>query len=269
MRRREFMGGALAAGVAVAQEQKGSKKEDPPARKAKVSKLFKSPDGHPNAMEAAAEGMWVGDQVTERAHLLDWKTGKVLRALETESHNMSGMAVGGGYLWLAANGGVSNRRPPRPTDKPYGEIVQADLKTGKTVKLHALPWGGGCHGLVWSEPTQTLWSSAMSIKALAEVNPKDDFRILRLIPVQYGRSHGMDIENEAIWVVFSTEKLIHKLDMKTGRVLEIVEIAKDDPTPHGMCRHEGHFYYSSAGFEPQQTQESGNSGDGYICRIDL
>lgn len=109
----------------------------------------------------------------------------------------------------------------------------------------------------------------MSIKALAEVNPKDDFRILRLIPVQYGRSHGMDIENDALWVVFSTEKVIHKLDMKTGRVREIVEIAKDDPTPHGMCRHEGHFYYSAAGFEPQQTQASGNPGDGYLCRIDL
>src|SRR5580765_4354958 len=103
MRRREFMGAALAAVV---------------TRKAKVTKLFKSPDGHPNAMEATAEGMWVGDQVTERAHLLDWKTGKVLRSLETESHNMSGIAVGGGYLWLAANGGVNNRRPPRPGDKP-------------------------------------------------------------------------------------------------------------------------------------------------------
>jgi hypothetical protein len=67
------MGGALAAGAAAAQEQKGSKKEHVPTRKAKVKKLFKSPDGHPNAMEAAAEGMWVGDQVTERAHLLDWK----------------------------------------------------------------------------------------------------------------------------------------------------------------------------------------------------
>src|SRR5205807_1899311 len=120
MRRRDFIGAALAAGAAMGLESA-------PKRTAKVTKLFKSPDGHPNAMEATAEGLWVGDQVTERAHLLDPKTGKVLRALQTESHNMSGMAVGGGYLWLAANGGVSNRRPPRPTDKPYGEIVQADL----------------------------------------------------------------------------------------------------------------------------------------------
>src|SRR6266404_3725113 len=138
MRRRHFMGSVLAAGVALAQERKET--ESAPARKAKVTMLFKSPDGHPNAMEATPEGMWVGDQVTERAHLLDWKTGKVLRALETGSHNTSGMAVGGGYLWLAANGGVNNRRPPRRTDKPYGEIVQADLKRGKTVKLHPLPW---------------------------------------------------------------------------------------------------------------------------------
>ena len=73
MRRREFMGGALAAGVGVAQDRKGSKKEDAPARKAKVKKLFKSPDGHPNAMEAAAEGMWVrsGDRARPSAGLED------------------------------------------------------------------------------------------------------------------------------------------------------------------------------------------------------
>jgi streptogramin lyase len=271
------MGGILAATVAGAQTEsvpkgrgRGRGQESAPTRQAKVVKLFKAPDGHPNAMEATAEGVWVGDQVTERAHLLDWKTGQIIRKVETESHNTSGIAVGGGYLWLAANGGVSNRRPPRPTDKPVGEIVQADLQTGKTVKLHQLPWGGGCHGLVWSEPTQTLWSSAMSITALAEVNPKDNFRILRLIPVRYGRSHGMDIENGAIWVVFSTEMLIHKLDMKTGRVMEIVALANgEDPTPHGMCRHEGHFYYCDAGFEPAQTEASVSPGSGYICRIDL
>lgn len=268
MNRRSFIASAASVGIAAAQTNTSGKPPEAQRRKAKVTKLFKAPDPNPNALEATSEGLWVGDQVTERACLLDWKTGKLIRALQTESHNTSGMAVGGGYLWLAANGGVSNRRPPRPTDKPEGEIYQADLKTGKTVKVHSFPWGGGIHGMVWSEPTQTLWVTSLSINALSELDPKRDLKILRQIPVRYSRAHGLEIDNGAIWCVFSNEREIHKLDMKNGRVLEIVTLSKEDPTPHGMCRHEGHFYYCDAGFEPQQaTIISPHAG--YISQADV
>jgi len=268
MNRRSFIAAAASVGIAAAQTNTSGKPPEAQRRKAKVTKLFKAPDPNPNALEATSEGLWVGDQVTERACLLDWKTGKLIRALQTESHNTSGMAVGGGYLWLAANGGVSNRRPPRPTDKLEGEIYQADLKTGKTVKVHSFPWGGGIHGMVWSEPTQTLWVTSLSINALSELDPKKDLKILRQIPVRYSRAHGLEIDNAAIWCVFSNEREIHKLDMKNGRVLEIVTLSKEDPTPHGMCRHEGHFYYCDAGFEPQQaTIISPHAG--YISQADV
>ena len=94
--------------MAAAQTNTSGNVPDAPRRKAKVIKLFKAPDPNPNALEATSEGLWVGDQVTERVCLIDWKTGKLIRALQTESHNTSGMAVGGGYLWLAANGGVGS-----------------------------------------------------------------------------------------------------------------------------------------------------------------
>ena len=95
MNRRLFLG-SLAGGAAYA--------AGVPRRQAKVVRLFKSPDGFPNAMEASAEGVWVGEQTTDTAYLLDWKTGKVKRKIATESSNTSGMAFGGGYLWMAANG---------------------------------------------------------------------------------------------------------------------------------------------------------------------
>ena len=59
-----------------------------------------------------------GDQVSEVVNKVDWKTGKMLAALETEAHNTSGLAVGGGYLWIGCNGGVSNRRAARLNDPP-------------------------------------------------------------------------------------------------------------------------------------------------------
>src|SRR5215213_11166122 len=113
MKRREFLGTALSAGVAArgvnlsAQEEvaRGGRVAVPtPTFAAKVEKLFKSPDRYPNALEATPEALWVGDQVSERVLKMDWNTGKVLEDFIAEAHNTSGLAVGGGYLWIGCNG---------------------------------------------------------------------------------------------------------------------------------------------------------------------
>ena len=74
--RREFIGalGALGAGLASAQQPQGKsaflkeaeRKPAPPVpvRKGKITKLFKSPEGYPNAMAVAPEGWWIGEQKT-------------------------------------------------------------------------------------------------------------------------------------------------------------------------------------------------------------
>src|SRR5262245_20256385 len=231
--RREFIRttSALAAGVAAqpvlrGQEGGTAAKTPPiPTHQARVERLFKAPDLHPNALETAPDGLWIADQVSEKVFKVDWQTGKVLHEVQTESHNTSGLAVGGGYLWLNANGGVSNRRPPRPQDKPVGEIVQADTKTGKTVKVYQPPWRTGVHGITWREQTQTLWTTALSIDALAELDPKDNLRILNLIPVKGDRPHGLDWENGNLWCLIAGDHLIQKLDPETGKVLEIITIS--------------------------------------------
>src|SRR5437870_2149619 len=211
VRRRTFVATASAMVAGIATTKLAASQESAPAnkapsvptRQAKVERLFKAPDVHPNALEAAPDGLWIGDQVSERVFKVDWQTGNVLRELQTESHNTSGLAVGGGYLWLNANGGVSGRRPPRPQDKPFGEIVQADLTTGKTIKVYRPPWLTGVHGITWVEERQTLWSTALSINALAELDPKDNLRILRLIPVKGDRPHGLDWDNSKIWCLIA------------------------------------------------------------------
>lgn len=275
--RRDFIGtaSAVVAGVAAAkaaareaiQISEGGATKPPgiPTRQASVERVFKAPDVHPNAMEATPEGLWIGDQVSERIFMVDWKTGKVLHDLQTESHNTSGVAVGAGYLWLGANGGVSGRRPPRPTDKPFGEVIQADLKTGKTVKIHPLLWGGGVHGITFVPQTQTLWVTALSIQALAEVDPKD-FRVLRMRAARGDRAHGIDWDNGAIWCLFAGDHLIQKIDPNSGKVLEIVKLsATADPDPHGMCIHEGYMYYCDAGL----TATTPGSAPGWICRFKM
>ena len=269
--RRSFVGAALTAAVAAAQNGEGSRaagKRELPTRKAKVVKVFKGPDEHPNALEATREALWIGGQVSEIAYKVDWKTHKVLHQVQTESHNTSGMAVGGGYLWMSANGGVSNRRPARPTDFPFDEIVQCDLETGKTIKRYRPPWPGGSHGIVWVEQTNTLWVTAVGLRTLAELDVKDNFRILRMVPVQYQRVHGIDWDNGAMWVMFSSDYLIHKIDVDSGKVLEVITLSKEDPDPHGMCMHDGHLYYCDAGF-PVGSNVSNDPNSGWVCRIDV
>ena len=270
IRRREFFGtaSAMVAGMATAKlasSQEGSPAPKVPTRPAKVERLFKAPDIHPNALEAAPDGLWIGDQVSERVFRVDWQTGKVLHEVQTESHNTSGVAVGAGYLWLGANGGVSGRRPPRPTDKPFGEVIQADLKTGKTVKIHQLPWGGGVHGITFVPQTQTLWVTALSIGAVAEMDPKD-FRILRMRPAKGDRPHGLDWDNGALWVLIAGDHLVQRIDPESGKVLEIVTISRTgDPDPHGMCIKDGYMYYCDAGL----TAPGPGSEPAQICRFKI
>ena len=255
--RRLFLGS-----IAAAASLRGNGKI--PSHTAKVTKLWKSPDGHPNALESTPEGLWVGEQITDNAYLLDWKTGKVLREVQGYAHNTSGVAVGGGYLWISANGSLRDRRPPRPQDNDSSEVMQADLQTGKTIKVHKLPWPGGLHGITYVEQTGTLWLTALGLNALAEMSPAD-FRVLRMIPVKYPRAHGIDWDNGALWCMFASDHLAQKLDPTTGRVLETVKFASTDPDPHGMCVHDGYMYYCDAGL----TATSAGSAPGAICRFKL
>lgn len=255
MHRRTFLSLAAAAPLARA--------ADVPARKAKVVRLFKSPDGHPNGLETVREGFWIGEQTTDVAYLVDFD-GKVLRRVPTESSNTSGIAFGGGYLWMAANGKAIGR-DPRPTDATTGEVVQADPHSGKTVKRHPVPGGGGVHGLEYSK--EGLWVTSLKLQKLSLVDPRD-FHVVRQIPVHLGRAHGLAYDPPAIWCMHSTEREIHKLDLKDGRLMERIVLAKDDPDPHGMCMYHGHLYYCDAGIAPQGVSNNSPHA-GWVCRVDL
>jgi streptogramin lyase len=264
--RRGFIGTALAAGagMASAQEEAPHKKLNVPTTTAKVTKLFRSPDKHPNALAAADDGLWIGDQVSENVNKVDWNTGKALLSFPTEAHNTSGLAAGGGYLWISCNGGVSNRRPPRPHDKPISEILQADMKNGKTVKFHQMVWTNGIHGINYSEATKSLWVVAPSLQIICEMDPKD-MRIMHIIPVKGDRPHGLVYDNGMIWVIIAGQREIQKLDAKTGKVLEIISLGSQDPDPHDLALHDGSIYYCDAGL----TATFAGSAGGYICKLEM
>ena len=238
--------------------------KDAPSRQARVVRLFKSPDGHPNALESTRDGLWIGEQITDNAYLVDWK-GKMIQKVATESSNTSGIAFGGGSLWMGTNG-KATRRPARPTDGTTGEVVEVDPNTGKTKSRHRVPGGGGLHGIEYVQ--DSLWMTSLKIQKLSKVNPKS-FDLLHQIPVHLGRAHGLAfVAPNAIWCMHSTDRVIHKLDARDGTLLEVVRLASTDPDPHGMCMYKGHLYYCDAGLAPGGgSNESASAG--YICRIEL
>lgn len=261
MKRRDFLAAALSASAL------GGR--DIPRRKAKVERLFKSPDGYPNALEATPEGVWVGEQVTDRAYLLDWKTGKVIHKVETESSNTSGIAFGDGAVWMGQNGGPTYRAR-RATDQDAGSVVKVDPKTGKTLGRWPIPGGGGVHGLEFAEGM--LWVTSLKLQKLSQVDPKT-FDLVHQIPVHLGRAHGLAWDplpngRKTIWCIHSWDRVIHRLDAADGTLIEVIDLAKDDPDPHGLCIHQGRLYYCDAGIAPG-PKSNDSPAAGYLCRIEV
>jgi hypothetical protein len=128
----------------------------------------------------------------------------VLNQVQIESHNVSGIGVGGGCLWMGCNG-MGAGRAARPTDRPGGEVLHCDLETGKTLKRYEPRYPGGIHGVTWNYATNTLWVAALGINALAELDVKDNFRIVREVPVHLGRAHGIDFQGDAVWCLFGND----------------------------------------------------------------
>ena len=235
-----------------------------PIRKARVTKLFKSPDGHPNALEATPQGLWVGEQVTDNAYLLDWKTGEPLKKIVTESSNTSGMAVGGGYLWMGANGGPLGRFP-RPDEPKHGRIVKIDIETGRTVGVYRIPDEGGVHGVLYAE--DSLWITCFKWNVVARLDP-ETFKVQAKIPLHLTRPHGLAWDPPGIWVGYSNDYLFLKQDVNDGRVLDIISLEKGkDPDPHGMDMHQGTMYYCDAGIAPPGIPSKSPMA-GYIYRVE-
>src|SRR5712691_8448593 len=214
-RRREFLAtlGVGLLGRRLARAQTGGGGAPPiTVRKAKTKTLFKSPQGFPNAIAATQDGLWIGEQKTDNACLVDWD-GKLLKTVKTESKNTSGMGVGGGYIWMGANAA------------PNG-IFQTDM-SGKTIAHRQIPLGGGgCHGVEYVNGK--LWSAALRLRGILRVDPKT-WEPEFLIPYSVPRALGLAWDNGAMWMVTGNtdgRAGLIKYDAVTGRPLEIVEFAE-------------------------------------------
>jgi len=291
MNKREFLAAGIGAGLAgmsgafAQQGATGGRGRGARAtRKAKTTNLFKAPSGYPNAVAVTPEGLWIAEQklsgqtaaqyrveapkdLTEHAWLVDWD-GKVLRTVSTQSRNTSGMAVGGGYVWMGAN------------EAPEG-IFQVDMDS-KEVSHRQIPLGppnngGGCHGALWQDGK--MWLAALRLRAILRVDPvswQPEFLIPLYESPDKPRYHGIAWDNGGIWQVIGNDSKSHddfqaglvKYDAATGRVMETVEFLPGSADPHGLAMHDGALISCDAGVHPGWAINDSPT-TGWIFRIDL
>ena len=232
----------------------------PPARKVKTTALFKSPEGYPNAIAVAPEGLWIAEQKSDNAVLVDWK-GKLLKTVKTQSKNTSGIAWGDGYVWMGAN------------TAPEG-VFQTDVSS-KTISHRQIPLGpvengGGCHGLEYVDGK--LYVAALRLRGILRLDAKT-WQPEFLIPYSVTRAHGVayNRQDKSIWLVTGNPEGIAGLiqyDTGTGRVLSTAQFAKTDSDPHGLAWYNGALYSCDAGIHPGWPDDISPT-HGYIFRIDL
>lgn len=245
--RREFL--------AVCATSAASAKET--VRRVKVETAFKSPGPQPNGLQATADGLWILDQKDNRAYLVDYDHGKVLRALDTDSKAGSGITFDGETIWIAST---------------YSrEIIRSNATTGKTLAKYPSPGSGvvawtngrrsplappaapaapsatsasrqptGAHGLEWKNGM--LWISVPPAQKIYRVNPAG-FTIEQEFATAGDRPHGLGWEGDSLWCVDSNLNAMVRHDVKTGKWSERIQLADSDPLPHGMTIWKNTVWY--------------------------
>ena len=288
MTKREFLTTSFGAGLAlgsrtVAFAQTAGRRKVP-TRMAKTTKLFKSPQGFPNGLAVTPEGLWIGEQklsaamatqyklpepksLDEAAWLVDWN-GKLLKTVMTPCRNMSGMAVGGGYVWMVANA------PPQG-------VFQVDMNS-KLISHRQIPLGGadggGCHGALWQDGK--LWIASLRLRGNIRVDPQTwqpEFMIpfYQAFPDRV-RYHGIAWDQGTMWQVVGNDSTgfkngkpgLVRYDAATGRVLETVDFVPGSADPHGLAMHEGKLIGCDAGIHPNWPNNDSPTA-GWIFQIDF
>lgn len=255
-----------------------------PSRKAKTTKLFKSPKGFPNGLAATPEGLWIGEQklsgaqatayhlpepesLSESAWLVDWN-GKLLKTVTTPSRNTSGMAVGGGYVWMVANA---------PPEGVFQVDMNSKLISHRQIPLGPPDNGGGSHGATWHEGK--LWIAALRLRGNLRVDPKTwapEFMIPFYQAPDRVRYHDITFDGDTLWQVVGNDSKRYsegrpglvRYEAATGRVLETVDFVPGSSDPHGLVMHDGKLISCDAGIHPGWPNYDSPTA-GWIFQIDF
>ena len=206
-------------------------------------RTFDIPCKYPNGLQWVGDELFVIDQELDDVHVLDG-SGGLLRTIHTPTENGSGITVGGGFLWTASNG-ATRARPRRSTDTGLGWVLKLDPESGEMVDRFKTPDGGGIHGIEWDDGN--IWVTSFSPKAITLVDGKD-YGVIRSFPVELDRLHGLARDGEGIWCAHTTDRVIVRYDVESGRELDRIAFGENGPYPHGLSIRDGELWYCDANY---------------------
>ena len=100
--------------------------------------------------------------------------------------------------------------------------------------------GTGAHGQEWRDGK--LWIVVPPSRMVYRMNV-DTWIVENQWPVVGNRPHGIAWEGRYLWVTDSNLNAFHKHDPETGAVIEKIQLADNDPLPHGMTIWDGYMWY--------------------------
>jgi len=217
----------------------------------RVTRVFSTPGPAPNGLQASGDGLWVLDQATNRAALVHYEDGHVIRQFDTETDRGSGITFDGEAVWIAS---TYNRL-----------LVRVDAQNGRTLKKMPSPgsglvkWGPrsshaeptGAHGLEWRR--SELWVAVPPAVRVFLLDPTDG-RERRSFPAPGVRPHGIGWDPDgSLWVTESIYRSFFKMNPVSGKILMQLMLPAEDPMrdgvvlqPHGMSVWNGDIWFSVA-----------------------
>jgi sugar lactone lactonase YvrE len=204
----------------------------------------------PNAMQFTPQGtlLLLDQRDPNKVFEVVADSGKILRSVQTECIHGSGITVDADGNWIL-NSTKALQGPP--------VTLIADPKTGKTIKKFVTPgWGyygavteakgspSGGHDVKWAGNGR-YW---MTVPASGRIFLMDEKtgKAVRSIPAPVLRTHGLVIDGDYLWSVASDFWQIHKISLKDGKVVGKIQMAKTDPTVHGLEMKDGVLWYCDA-----------------------
>ena len=199
-----------------------------------------TPGPQPNGLQAAADGIWVLDQVDNHLYKLRYEDGSVIARLPTQTDRSSGVTEGGGFLWVSSTYSLEIFRinydgsTSAVFDTPGKGVMQGRGPDYDTVT--------GAHGMEWVD-ADNLWLAVPPARTVFLLDPAT-MQPKRSVPTPGDRPHGIFLHDGCLWLADTDMRAIHKLDAHNGEVLAEISVA--DPELHGMTLHQGDIWFCCA-----------------------
>jgi hypothetical protein len=240
---------------------------------------YKSPHAKPNGLDIHPDGLWVLDQGPENwMSLVNPVDGKLIREFKAEVDAASGLTVDeDGVMWIGSTYGnmiVACDSHSGKTIAKYwtpgaGRIYQMKGDApGRSTKLEPaypapprqgggasnaearLPYGQlsletkqgaggtGAHGIVAKDGL--IYVAVPPARQLFVIDSKT-WIVQDAWPMPGNRTHGLtwDENRETLWNADSNLNAFFRLDAKTGRITEKIQLPDDSPVIHGATLHDG------------------------------